>query len=205
MIIYGTKGTHLKSDKVSGLMCKHCNEQRTHTISVFGKYFYIYWIPLFPIGKKGVSECNHCKATYESKEMSEQLKLALDNVKRNTKTPITHWIGLLLIGGLFAVFMIFGGKWSEERKQKKATYINSPMVGDIIDYESSDKAYSTLKITKVTTDSVFVVANTMEIAKKRKLYKIDKEENYNAERYGLSLKEYQDSFKTKRFLDVDRD
>lgn len=204
MIIYGTKGIHLKSEKVSGVKCQHCNEQNSHTISIYGKYFYIYWIPLFPIGKKGVSECNHCKATYEPKEMGEQLKLALDNVKRTTKTPITHWIGLLLIGGLFAVFMIFGGKWSEERKQKKATYINAPMIGDIIDYKSSDKAYSTLKITKVTNDSVFVVANTMEIAKKRKLYKIDKEKNYNAERYGLSLKEYQDSFKTNYFLDVDR-
>ncbi|MDY0780002.1 zinc-ribbon domain-containing protein [Tenacibaculum sp. IB213877] len=200
MIIYGTKGTHLHSEKVSGVKCDHCNQQNTHTISVFGRYFYIYWIPIFPLGKKAVSECNHCKATYERKQMNEQLQLAHDNVKRNTKTPITHWAGSLVIGALIA----FGIYSAKQHDNNVVDYINSPQVNDIIDYKSSDNAYSTLKITKVTADSVFVVANSMEIKRKRKLYKIDKEANYNAERFGLSLNEYKEAFDSKRFLDVDR-
>ena len=75
---------------------------------------------------------------------------------------------------------------------------------DALDYKSTDTSYSTLKITKVTNDSIFIIANSMEISKKRKLYKIDKDENYNAERYGMSRNEYITSFKTNYFLDVDR-
>jgi Holliday junction resolvase len=200
MIIFGTKGTHLHSERIGGVKCNHCQQQNTHTISVFGKYFEIYWIPVFPIGKKAVSECSHCKATYERKEMSEQLKLAHDNVKRNTKTPITHWAGSLVIGALVA-FAMYSAK---KHDNNVVDYINSPQVNDVIDYKSSANAFSTLKITKVTADSVFVVANSMEIKRKSKLYKIDKEANYNAERFGLSLSEYKESFESKRFLDVDR-
>ncbi|RKF03126.1 hypothetical protein C8N26_2116 [Tenacibaculum lutimaris] len=200
MIFYGTKGTHLHSEKVSGVKCTHCEQQNAHTISIFGKYFYIYWIPIFPLGKKGVSECNHCKATYERKNMSEQLKLAHDNVKRNTKTPFAHWIGSLLVGVLI-LFVIYSVK---QHDKDVDIYINNPKVNDIIKYKSSKKAYSTIKVTNVTTDSIFFVANSMEISKRSKLYKIDKEENYNAERFGMSLSDYKDAFDNNDFLDVNR-
>ena len=200
MIFYGTKGSHLHSERISGAKCNHCEQQDSHTISIFGKYFYIYWIPIFPLGKKGVSECNHCKATYERKDMSEQLKLAHDNVKRKTKTPFTHWIGSLLIGGLIA----FGIYASKQHEKDVVVYINNPQVNDIIEYKSSASAYSTLKVTKVTNDSVFFVANSMEIARQSKLYKIDKEENYNAEHFGISLINYKKAFDDNEFLDVDR-
>lgn len=200
MIFYGTKGAHLKSKKINGVKCGHCGEQLSHTISVYGKYFYIYWIPIFPLGKKVISECDHCKATSDRKEMSEPLKLAADNVKREVKTPITYWIGSLIIAGLIA----FGVYASSQHKKDLVTFINAPAANDIIEYKSSDDGYSTLKITKVTADSVYVVANTMEISRKSKLYKIDKEENYDAERFSLSLADYKAKFDSKDFLDVER-
>ncbi|MFD0993039.1 hypothetical protein [Tenacibaculum geojense] len=200
MIFYGTKGTHLHSEKVSGIKCAHCDQQTSHNISIFGKYFYLYWIPVFPINKKGFSECNHCKATFEKKEMSEQLKMAHDNVHRNTKTPITHWIGSFIIAGLIAfIFYV-----SNQHQKDVVTYINQPMINDIIEYKSSGNGYSTLKITAVTNDSVYVVANSMEISRKSKIYKIDKASNYNAEKFSLSLSEYKEAFETDRFLDVNR-
>lgn len=200
MIFYGTKGSHLHSERVSGVKCNHCGQQDSHTISIYGRYFYLYWIPIFPIGKKGISECNHCKATYERKDMSEQLKLAHDNVKRTTKSPVTHWVGSVIIGGLIA----FGLYAANQHEKDVVNYINEPQVNDIVEYKSSDSAYSTLKVTKVTQDSIFFVANSMEISRKSRLYKIDKEKNYNAERYGISLSEYKSAFENNDFLDVDR-
>lgn len=200
MIFYGTKGAHLKSEKTRGLKCNNCNEQTSHTISIFGKYFYVYWIPFFPLAKKGVSECNNCKATFERKDMSDQLKSIFDTVKSDTKTPFTYWIGSLIIVALIA----FGVYSANQHQKDVGAYISSPEINDIIDYKSSGAIYSTLKVTKVTTDSVFVVANTMEIAKQSKLYKIDKEKNYTAERFGLSLTEYTKAFATNKFLDVGR-
>lgn len=200
MIIYGTKGSHLHSEKVGGVKCTHCEQQTSHTISVYGQYAYIYWIPIFPLAKKVFSECNHCKATLEKKEMSEQLKLKADNVKRNTKTPITYWIGMFIIAGLIG----FGFYSSKQHDKDVANYINQPQVGDIIEYESSPSNYSTLKITNITNDSIYFIANSMEISRRSKIYKIDKDKNYTAERFGISIGEYKESFSNKKFLDVDR-
>lgn len=206
MIFFGTKASHLRSENVNGIKCNHCKEQRTHTISIFGKYFYLYWIPIFPLNKTGVSECNHCKVTHEPKQMSEQLKLSYENIKRDTKTPIKHWIGAILIISFLAFIIIVGGNASKQHAKELPELINSPKIGDVIDYKIGYKSYSTLKITRVSNDSIFVVQNIMEISKQRKLYKIDKEENYDDRKYsyGISHSEYENSFKTKKFLDVDR-
>ncbi|MCH3884741.1 hypothetical protein [Tenacibaculum aquimarinum] len=52
MIFYGTKGSHLNSERKGGIKCDNCNEITNHNISVYGKYGYLYWIPVFPMGKK---------------------------------------------------------------------------------------------------------------------------------------------------------
>ncbi len=106
MIIYGTKGKHIHSEETDLIQCSHCQEQRKHTISIYGRYAHIFWIPFFPIGKKGVSECNHCKMTLAPKDMNESLKFAFQNVEKNAKRPITHWLLLIIIGVLFIAPMI---------------------------------------------------------------------------------------------------
>ena len=106
MIIYGSRGKHLISEEVGGVECTHCKQQATHIISVFGRYAHIFWIPFFPLGKKGVSECNHCKRTLEPKEMSASLKLVYQKINGVTKTPFWFWSGLILIGVLFILPMI---------------------------------------------------------------------------------------------------
>ena len=199
MIFYGTKGKHLKSEKARAKQCNQCNEQTTHTISIFGRYFYIYWIPVFPLTKKGVAECDTCKTTLAPKEMNEQLRLEYDNIKRETKTPLTFWTGSLVLIGLISFFIYSGSK----HKEDVIDFIANPQKGDVIDYKPSD-FYSTLKVTEVTNDSVFFVRNNYEIERKSKLYKIDKEKNYSTAVYSLSRNEYQTMFDKKEFLDVDR-
>jgi len=87
MIIYGSRGKHLHSEETDLIHCLHCQEQRKHTIGRYGRYAHVFWIPFFPLGKKGVSECNHCKITLAPKEMNEQLKLAFQNAKKTRRHP----------------------------------------------------------------------------------------------------------------------
>ncbi len=199
MIFYGTKGAHLKSEKISGAKCTHCGEQTSHTVSIFGRYAYLYWIPVFPLTKKGVAECNNCKATVEPKEMSEQLRLKFDNVMRNTKTPITYWVGSLILIAiiLFAFYSI------KQHEKDAINYIANPQKGDVIEYKPSE-FYSTLRIENITADSIFVIQNNYEIERQSKLYKIDKDKNYTTEPFSISKKEFQKMFDDKTFLDIDR-
>ena len=200
MIFYGSRGVHLKSDKVTGVKCLYCDQQGSHTVSVFGKYAHLYWIPFFPMGKKGVSECDNCKRTLEPKEMNDQLKLAYQNVKSKAKTPITHWSGL----GIIVLIIAFAIYSVNQHKKDVLVYLENPQKGDIYEYQPSD-FYSLLKVTEVTNDSVFVSSNKYEVERKSGLRKINKTENFNGEPFGISKQELKDLYETKKILDIDRD
>ncbi|MFY7671569.1 hypothetical protein ACOSP6_10845 [Tenacibaculum sp. MEBiC06402] len=199
MIFYGTKGAHLKSEKISGVKCSHCEQQTSYTASIFGRYAYLYWIPVFPLPKKGVAECDNCKVTLEPKQMNDQLRMKYDNVNANVKTPITYWIGSLILAAIIA----FGIYSVNQHEKDVVEYIKAPQAGDVVEYKPSD-FYSTLKITRVENDSVYFAQNKFEIEKQSRIYKIDKTENYTEEAYGISLADYQKKFDTKEFLDVER-
>ena len=199
MIFYGSKSTHLHSEQASGIKCDHCNQQTQHTFSIYGKYAYIYWIPIFPLGQKGVSECNHCKATLAPKEMNDQLKFAYQNTKANAKTPIWYWSGAAII----ALFIIYGVFSSQQHKNDVANYINEPLAGDVIEFKD-DNYYSTVKISTITPDSIFLIDNDFQIDKQGKTNKIDKEKNYTTDPYSISTDRFKELFEEKIFLDIKR-
>lgn len=105
MIIYGTKSTKLVVEPI-GNQCLNCQTNHIIDIHVFQKYAHLFWLPLFPIGKTGASQCNHCKQVLRQKDMPASLKLSFYNIKAKTKTPIWTWTGLALIL-LFIAFTIF--------------------------------------------------------------------------------------------------
>ena len=101
MLIYGTKAVHLKTEELKNSICPSCGTQGSLILSVFRKHAHVFWIPLFPIGKKGMSQCQHCKNLLEPKEMPETIKREYDNLKNKVKGPIWQFIGLVLIVLLF--------------------------------------------------------------------------------------------------------
>ena len=105
MIFYGTKGSHIHSERKSGIKCDNCNEITSHNISIYGKYAYLYWIPVFPLSKKMFSECTNCNATNDFKKMNEKLRFVAADVKRNSKTPLWYWAGSGII--IILIILIF--------------------------------------------------------------------------------------------------
>lgn len=200
MIFYGSKGVHLHSEQVSGVKCSHCEQTSTHTVSIYGKYAYVYWIPFFPLGKKGVSECNHCKITLEPKEMSESLKLAYQNVNVNAKTPIWYWSGLGIVAVIIGVLAFS----SAQHDKDAITYIDKPLTGDIYEFKPNDY-YSLLKVASVDQDSVYVISNDYETERQSDLNDLDKASNFTSKPYGISKEDLKEYFKSKKILDVNRD
>ena len=81
MLIYGTNGTHLKSMQSTTATCPNCGTKGSLLFSIFGQYAHVYWIPLFPIGKKGGMKCQNCHAELENNALSGELNffsLSLD-------------------------------------------------------------------------------------------------------------------------------
>lgn len=108
MIIFGGRASNIGNFDIPNTNCSYCEEGNTQRISVFGKYAHVFWIPIFPIGKKAVAECTHCKRTIEQKEFSPELKSLYQENKNKAKRPIWHWLGLGIFGLLVALISIIG-------------------------------------------------------------------------------------------------
>lgn len=69
---------------------------------------------------------------------------------------------------------------SSKNDDDTLNYGKNPKVGDVYHYETPELKghYSTMKIMKITKDSVFVMLNRMEIDSKSNIDKILDEKNY---------------------------
>lgn len=101
MIVYGSRATHASSHQLKNIPCTNCGEQTGYTMSFFAKYGHVFWIPMFPIGKVSVAECNSCKRTFAEEEYSETLLGCRTELKPRAKSPIWNWAGLMIIGLIF--------------------------------------------------------------------------------------------------------
>lgn len=200
MIIYGSRAVHLKSAESKLAICPSCKTQGSLIFSVFRKHVHVFWIPLFPIGKKGVSQCQHCKSTLETKEMPEPIKREYDNFKNEANGPLWQFAGL----GLIAILIIWGNYASREDKKLELKYIETPVKGDIYEYKIESGSYSTLKVTSISSDSVFIVPNEYVISRMSKIYKIDKPENYSELSYGISKDKLKEMYSSGYILDIKR-
>ena len=104
MIFYGSKASKLGDVHVSGTKCSFCGADSNQHVSIFGKYAHLYWIPLFPIGKTAVAECQLCKHTAAQKEFPAELRNKYQALTNDIKRPAWHWSGLGIIGLLVLIF-----------------------------------------------------------------------------------------------------
>jgi len=86
MVIYGHRATHLKTEQISD-KCPNCGQQSL-IMGVFEKYAHIFWITIFPYGKTGTSQCQHCQQVLSDKEFTTELKETYKELKASAKTPI---------------------------------------------------------------------------------------------------------------------
>ncbi len=200
MIIYGSKAVHVKSKESKTTTCPSCGTLGSVILSVYRRHAHIFWIPLFPIGKKGISQCQHCKNILKTKEMPVRIKKEYDLLKKDAKGPIWQFTGL----GLMIALIVAAGYVNSEDKKLDLEYISTPMKGDVYEYQIESGSYSTLKIMRISNDSVFVVPNAYEIGIRSGIYKIDKPENYSEMVYGISKNELKTMYEAGEIFDIER-
>ncbi len=104
MIIFGTRSTVLNGSTAI-TDCSYCNSNQTVRFGFLLTYFHIFWIPMFPISKKGLSQCSHCKQVLYDNQMPSALQAVCIEEKKKVKTPWGYKIGLILIG-IFVLLII---------------------------------------------------------------------------------------------------
>lgn len=204
MIIYGTKAVHLKTAKSNLGICPSCSTKGSLSISIYRKHFHIFWIPTFPIGKKGVSECSHCKKVMTMKEMPDSIKLEYQNLKAQTKGPIWQFSGLALIFILVLGITFISKTGSEKYNKTKQEYLAYPMQGDVYEYVIKTGKYTTLKIVNVSNDNITFSPNKLESNSIIRLYKINKEQNYSDKVYSVTKEELKKMYTDGKIMGIKR-
>lgn len=175
MIFFGKKASVLRQDLLFGKKCPHCSAVGTTEMNVVAEYAHVYWIPFFPMGKKGISQCRQCKTVLEEKEMPTDLKTEYDLMRNEAKTPIWQFTGL----GILGIVIVLGYFASKESDKNDLAYLNSPAVEDVYNYKIASGEYSLMRVASVNGDTVGVNLNTMQINKLTRIYKINKPENFD--------------------------
>ena len=200
MIIYGTRPVHLKSIQQSSLVCPACEQAGTTLISAYSKHAHIFWVPLFPIGRVGVSQCQHCKQALDEAGMTPDLRREYTNLKAETKVPLWQFSGL----GVIAILAVFITYQSGENSKKQLEYLANPAVGDVYEYKTANGQYSTYKVVNVSADSVFVSPNEYETNKMSGINEIDKETNYSEYSFGISRTDLKQMHTDHDIYDINR-
>lgn len=198
MIVYGWKATSIGAahpmDK-----CEHCGQQNGMEMHVFQKYFHVFWIPFFPIGKTGVSQCNHCKQVLKPNEMKGNTKLNYENLKQTSKSPLWVWSG----GAVIAAFVIFAmsqsGRWAKEKAERVAHL----KPNDIIEMKLNTGKYTIFKVDQVIGDTVYLFQNQYEADRHSGIRDLKRKPYYDTADAFLQM-EIDSMFKKGEILDVDR-
>lgn len=200
MIFFGKKASVIKQEHIFGLSCPSCQTNNSIHGAVVGNYGHLYWIPTIPMGKTVVAQCEHCRKTFDEKDMSIQMRDAIRPMLEETKTPLMHFSGLFVIGGLFAL----GIYASINNERDNLAFINEPAVGDVYEIKEAYNEYTTQKVVSVTVDSVYCAENQYSVNKSRGLSDIDKDKNYVNTGVGYSRQELIKMLKADKITKVKR-
>lgn len=157
MIIYGMRASLQKTEPLAD-NCPNCNTSGSVQMNVFQRYAHIFWIPVFPIGKTGVSQCTSCRQILKQKEMPASIKLGYENLKTHTKIPVWTFSGLLIIALAIAGFAI-ADKQKASRVSKMLTSLHKD---DVLEVKVKDDQYTLFKVDHVTGNLVYVAFNKFQ-------------------------------------------
>ena len=105
LFFFGVKGKSVHSELIKDQACMHCQQRDTTYANFISRYFHLFWIPVFPVGKKAVSVCSHCKQALAKKEMPVEYRTAVKNLKSKAKIPVWHFSGLII--GVILILFFF--------------------------------------------------------------------------------------------------
>jgi len=198
MILYGTKATLRKTEYIAD-SCPACGTANTMQMNAFQRYAHIYWIPFFPIGKTGVSQCTSCQQVLKFDQMTPALKMSYYNIKK--QIPVPFWT----FSGALALVVIFAGAayMGRQKSDKVSKMITALKKDDILHVKLKENAFTLLKINKVAGDSIYFVANKYQTNLESGIDDLEGKE-YESETEVVTTADLQAMDKKDQILDVER-
>lgn len=185
MIVYGWKGSHIKSGQIINTNCTQCETNTSMIYSIFGQYAHIYWIPLFPYKKKTFVECSNCKKTFDKYTFTDEIKSKIkrENEKNgNSRYPFWMFSGVIIIAGLIG-YSYLNDILVDNEEDK---LIKDPKIGDIYHVRLFNGHFSSFRIDKVQRDNLDITLNDYETDLMSSVDEINISENFTNQKINIS-------------------
>ncbi|KPE52840.1 hypothetical protein [Chryseobacterium indologenes] len=201
MIIFGLRSGNLKSDDGPLADCAHCHSSKTVHLHFYVRYIHIFWIPLIPLYKTGISQCSHCKQSLDKAQMSPQLLAGYAAARKKTRIPLKYY-SWPIIAFLFILFALFAVLF--ENKDTKA-WLQQPKSGDIYEMKE-DGRYALYRVKAIKGDSIFMNPHKFTAEKLSELRKLknDHPESYSDSAIGLTRHELEVLYTSKVLKKISR-
>jgi len=198
MLLVGTRDSNIKNGNISSEKCPKCREDSTLNFSIYRRYIYLTLIPLFPVGKLVLIECSNCKERFDYEDLSETIQLKLNNEK--VHAPLWMFLGSII----FLVFIIFAINNHFLEKNQTSIFVKNPIEGDIFDLKLPNGFYSSIRIDKVTHDSIFTTHNDFYADLPYEVDDLNKTENYSNKKVSYSRKDITKLHKEEQIIKIIR-
>ena len=201
MIVYGTRSSQLAKEMVPQ-KCTNCGTANSVDLYLFQKYAHVFWIPFFPVGKTGISQCNNCKQVLKQKEMPPSLQSSFENLRKDYKAPVWMFAGLALVA-LIIISATISNKRQDERNAK---LILLPRHGDVFEIKTKSNQYTLYRVQEVKGDSAFLQLNNYETNKLTGLSDLKRkgDEAYSDELFSFSKAELKAMLEKGEIMDIQR-
>lgn len=202
MVLIGTNETCVLKGKISEIECPNCNSNSSIDYSIFTRYASLTLIPLFPVGNLINIECNNCSREIDFEDLDENTKIKLidENKKTNKRRPIWLFSGIIILICFIAFYFVNLSQTDSETK----VFIKTPAFGDVYNIKSSNGYYSTMRIDKVTNDSVYLTQNDYNVYLQSEIENINKTENYTNRKINYSKKDLLKLFDNDEIFSITR-
>lgn len=201
MIIYGSNSKNLRSANPKNLKCPNCAAEGSTSINILNHYAHVFWVPLFPLGRKMVSQCDNCQHVLKRKQMPADFDMDARTLMAETRIPLWSFSGLALLA-VFALWIVYSGN---QKEKATAEYFAAPIENDVYNITTEGGNYSTMKLIAVDADSVTVTFNLYEIDKRSKVDELDKAENYEEEYYRIARSLLVEMYEAKEIFSISRE
>ncbi|TNE80422.1 MAG: hypothetical protein EP332_07740 [Bacteroidetes bacterium] len=164
MVLFEVKGTQLKSHTPKHLQCPHCNSKGSIQLVCFVRHVRFLGIPLFPIRKEVLNQCDHCGKRANHRQLPE-IQTEEELLKYQTKIPLQYLSGLILFLVLSGVLIFL----LSDRNSPSVKRILEPQQGDVYQVKTDDRMYTLWLVDSIGSDSIYLrrnlfIVNTLNYA-----------------------------------------
>lgn len=108
IIIFGLRRSRMGQYQVKVPECPSCRHETHYTVEVYGRYFHVFFLPVFPTGRKTVARCNHCGFEFTNLHQVPSLYPAYLQASaiQKPKRPFWHFLVPILGAGFMAITII---------------------------------------------------------------------------------------------------